>query len=446
MIVNLVIGGLCSIAAFLAGWFIQFYRLKSEKGVPEEEMKVLREEKQRLETEVVRLEERGKNSDALLEERTKESEFFAHENSSLKETRARMQSDLQNMKQSTDEKLAEYQKMKEQLKSDFEVLSGKLLEQARDRLKSENKESLLSLLNPLQDKIKEFREKVDSTHKDNIRERTELKEQLKSLHEMNSRMSEEASNLTNALKGQSKTMGNWGELVLETILEKSGLIKGEEYLIQPSFKNEEGKTVFPDVIINLPDQKHLVIDSKVSLLAYETHFNAENEEIAEKALKDHLLSLKNHIRSLAEKRYQDLYDISAPDFVMMFVPVDPALIVALQADTKLFLDAFDRGVYLVSPATLLFSLRTIANLWKGEKQNRNALEIARQGGNLYDKFAGFVDNLKKLGGSLEKSQSLYEESVKQLSTGKGNLLKRVEDLKQLGIKTEKQLPLPADEE
>jgi len=269
------------------------------------------------------------------------------------------------------------------LKVDFQNLANSILEEKTTKFTQQNKENLDNILKPLGEKIAEFKTKVEQTHETQTRDGSALREQIKHLTDLNVKMSEEANNLTNALKGQSKTMGNWGELVLETILENSGLKKGEEYLIRESFSNQDGGRSQPDVIVNLPDKKHLVIDSKVSLVAYERYCSTPDNDITKEShLKNHIISIRQHINELSAKNYQDLYQITAPDFVMMFVPLDPALIIALQRDKMLFIEAFEKGIFLVCPATLLFALRTIATLWKREKQNANAMEIARRGGAL----------------------------------------------------------------
>jgi len=297
----------------------------------------------------------------------------------------------------------------------------------------------------LNEKIKAFRERLEKNHETQSRDQVQLREQIKTLTELNVRMSEEANNLTQALKGESKTMGNWGEMVLETLLEHSGLTRGEEYVVQASFQTEDGRRSQPDVVINLPDKKHLVIDAKVSLVAYERWCSSENADDKRQHLKDHMASIKQHVSELAQKNYQDLYQVSAPDYVLMFVPLDPALILALQTDPSLFMEAFDRGVFLVCPATLLFALRTVANLWRREKQNRNAMDIAKRGGDLYDKFVGFYNQLTKLGDCLKRTQDCYDDSMNKLKTGKGSLVRRVEMIKELGARASKALPDHATE-
>jgi DNA recombination protein RmuC len=298
----------------------------------------------------------------------------------------------------------------------------------------------------LNEKIKAFRERLEKNHETQSRDQVQLREQIKTLTALNVRMSEEANNLTQALKGESKTMGNWGEMVLETLLEHSGLTRNEEYVVRESFQTDEGRRSQPDVVINLPDKKHLVIDSKVTLVAYERWCSSENDDDKKQHLKEHLASVKRHVGDLSQKNYQDLYQVSAPDFILMFVPLDPALILALQNDPTLFMEAFDKGVFLVCPATLLFALRTIANLWRREKQNRNAMDIAKQGGALYDKFVGFYDQLSKLGDCLKRTQDCYDDSMSKLKTGKGSLVRRVQVIKELGARANKALPDSATDE
>ncbi len=287
--------------------------------------------------------------------------------------------------------------------------------------------------------ILDFKNKVEASQKEDIEGRVRLGEQIRQLTEFNKRMSEDAIKLTNALKGESKTMGNWGELILEKILELSGLSRGTEYSVQGVFRDDEGNRLQPDVIINLPENKKLIIDSKVSLVAYEGHFNCEDHKRVD-YLKEHIKSSIRHIDNLSSKRYQDIHDINTPDFVMMFIPIEPALILAFQNKKSLLGYALNKGIHLVSPSTLLFSLRTIANIWMTEKQNRNAIDIARRGGLLYDKFVGFYHELERLGKSLDKSRYIYDDSIKRLMSGKGNLAWQVEELKKMGVKSNNQLP------
>ena len=437
--IGLIIGG-------ISAWFIQKYRLAS-KSILLEKAKELESNIRNLELEKAQKDERINNLESNLSV-TKEALANTQKNETeLREGLAREETERTSSEKRIKEQREEFDKVKEQLKVDFQNLANSILEEKTKKFTEQNKENLDTLLKPLGEKIKEFREKVENTHETQTRDGTALREQIKQLTELNVKMSEEANNLTNALKGQSKTMGNWGELVLETILENSGLKKGEEYLIRESFRKDDGGRSQPDVIINLPDKKHLVVDSKVSLVAYERYCStSEDGKNREKHLKDHVSSIRGHVNSLTEKNYQDLYQISVPDFVMMFVPLDLALIIALQNERNLFMDAFNKGIFLVCPATLLFALRTIATLWKREKQNANAIEIARRGGALYDKFVGFYEQLGNLGDCIRKTQECYDDSLNKLKTGKGNLIRQVEMIKELGARSSKSLPYDAVED
>jgi len=292
-------------------------------------------------------------------------------------------------------------------------------------------------LNPLQEKIKTFEKKVEDTQKESISMHSALKTQLEGLKELNLQMSKEATNLTKALKGDSKMQGNWGELVLERVLEKSGLEKDREYFVQQSFQLENGSRVMPDVVVHLPDSKKLIIDSKVSLTDYERFVNADDTE-KELFLKSHVSSIKKHVEQLSAKNYQDLYDIESPDFVLMFIPIEPAFAVTVTEDNSLYNTAFEKNIVIVTPSTLLATLRTIDSMWNNEKQQQNAIEIAKQAGRLYDQFVNLTDDLLKVGNQLNTVKGSYDTTMKKL-TGKGNLLTKVENLKKLGIKANKHI-------
>ncbi len=322
------------------------------------------------------------------------------------------------------------------LQEQFANLANKIFEEKSQKFTVQNKENIDTLLKPLQEKIQSFQKKVEDTYDDENRQRAGLKQQIEMLADLNKKMSEDAHNLTTALKGETKTQGNWGEMILETILEKSGLQKGIEFSVQESFKTDEGQQRYPDVIINLPGNKHMVIDSKVTLTAYERYISSE-EDKKDKYLKDHIMSLRNHIKGLSEKQYQKLYQINSPDFVLMFVAVEPAFALAVQQDNNLFYEAFEKNIVIVSPSTLLATLRTIDNIWRQEKQNKNAMEIAKRAGDMYDKFVNFVDDLKKLGNQLGTTQKTYEDAMKKLSSGTGNLVTRAEVIRKMGAKTSK---------
>ncbi len=334
----------------------------------------------------------------------------------------------------------EVAKLQEKFSKDFEILANKILEDKTSKFTEKNKENMELILNPLQEKIQSFEKKVEDTHKESIEKQSALRQQILGLKELNEQMSKDAVNLTKALKGDSKKQGDWGELQLETILEKAGLQKDIHFSTQDGYRDEEEKLKKPDLIINLPDNKHLVIDSKVSLTGYERFFSAENEIDEKTGLKNHIQSIQKHIKELGTKNYTDLYGINSPDYVIMFVPIEPALMIALQQDQDLYLQALDKNVVMVSTSTLLATLSTVASIWKQEDQKRNVIEIARQAGALYDKFEGLVQDLIKVGKQLNASQEGYKSAMNKLSEGKGNLISRVENLKTLGAKTKKALP------
>jgi DNA recombination protein RmuC len=297
-----------------------------------------------------------------------------------------------------------------------------------------------NILSPLQDKIQLFEKKVEDTHKESIDYHAALRQQILGLKEMNLQMSKETLNLTKALKGDSKIQGNWGELVLERVLEKSGLEKDREYYVQQSHTNEGGQRVFPDVVINLPDGKKMIVDSKVSLTAYEKYINEEDDNLKNSFLKEHVNSIKRHVEQLGDKNYQDLYQIESPDFVLLFIPMEPAFALALNDDTSLYNKAFEKNIVIVTPSTLLATLRTIDSMWANQKQQENAFEIARQAGALYDKFEGFVADLVKVGNKIKDSKTEYDNAMNKLVDGKGNLITSVEKLKKMGAKAKKSLP------
>ncbi|WP_338349849.1 DNA recombination protein RmuC [Nonlabens tegetincola] len=333
----------------------------------------------------------------------------------------------------------EIEKLNEKFTKEFENLANKILEEKSTKFASQNKESIEQILNPLQEKIKSFEKKVEDTHKDTIDRQSALRQQIIGLKELNEKMSTEANNLTKALKGDAKMRGNWGELVLERVLEKSGLEKGMEYEVQQSFKTEDGKTVFPDVIVSLPGGKKMIIDSKVSLNAYERYVNEEDDQLQERYLKEHINALKKHVSDLSGKNYHDLYRIESPDFVLLFVPIEPAFAMALNADSSLYSDAFEKNIVIVTPTTLLATLRTIDTMWQNEKQQRNALDIANAAGALYDKFVGLTEDLIKVGTQLDTVKKTYSSSMNKLTEGSGNLVGRVEKLRKLGAKANKHL-------
>ena len=342
------------------------------------------------------------------------------------------------------EKLEELNSSKKEdetrLKETFKNLANQILENNSEKFKKQNKEQIGDLLSPLGKELEQFKNKVEQTNKEHIQRNSALTEKIRSLESLNIKLSQDAINLTNALKGDSKTQGDWGEIQLEVLLEKSGLMDGVHFSTQGGYKDEEGKTKKPDFIVHLPENKHLIIDSKVSLTAYEAYYNADDEAHKEIALKKHIDSIRNHFNELSGKNYPSLYGINAPDHVLMFVPIEPALMLALHQDQRIYLDALDKNIVLLSTSTLLATLSTIASIWKQEDQKRNVLEIAKEGGLLYDKFEGFISDLLTVGNSLKNSQESYEKAMNKLVEGRGNIIKKVENLKSLGAKTKKSLP------
>lgn len=329
--------------------------------------------------------------------------------------------------------------LQQRFKLEFENIANKVLDEKTDKFTLQNRASLDIILNPLKENIKAFEEKVDKVYKAESDERNILKGVISQLMDQSKQIQEDANNLTKALKGDNKKQGNWGEVILERVLERSGLTKDREYRIQTSLSSSEGSRMQPDVIIDLPDEKHIVIDSKVSLMAYERLVTADAEEERELYLKQHLVSIKSHIQGLSGKNYQELYQINSPDFVLLFIPIESSFGIAVQKDADLFSYAWDRRVVIVSPSTLLATLRTIASIWKQERQNRNVLEIARLSGSMYDKFVGFLADMEGIGRNIKLSQDAYDKALNKLSTGSGNLSNTSEKIKKLGAKATKQI-------
>lgn len=335
---------------------------------------------------------------------------------------------------------SELENVHQKYSKDFELIANKILDEKSQKFTEQNKTNMDVILNPLKDNIKRFEEQVQKSYKTESDERITLKTEIKNLIDLNKQISEEANNLTKALKGENKTQGNWGELILEKVLERSGLVKDQEYRLQYSTSNEEGKRIQPDAVIMLPDNKHIIVDSKVSLIAYEALVNSNSDDERASLIKDHLLSVRTHVKSLSEKNYPTSADFNTPDFVLLFIPIESSFSVAVQADQELFNFAWDKKIVIVSPSTLLATLRTIASVWKQERQNKNVLEIARQAGGLYDKFVGFLEDMLKIEKAIENSSTAYQAAINKLNSGSGNVIKRVENLKELGVKTEKSIP------
>lgn len=413
-----------AIGAYLGMLFVKL-KSKGDQGTLEERQNLMantiEELKQNISKLEIEREDIRKEKDVLNTELTRKTTEFDN---------------LQQQNLKRDEELEERQA---QLRKDFELLATKILDEKSEKFTLQNKENIKNILNPLQEKIQVFEKKVEDTQKESISMHSALKEQLLGLKDLNQQMTKEATNLTKALKGDSKMQGNWGELVLERVLEKSGLEKDREYFVQQSFNLPNGTRVLPDVVLYLPDNKKMVIDSKVSLTDYERYVNAEDEERVIH-LKAHINSIRKHVDQLSEKNYQDLYDIESPDFVLLFIPIEPAFAIAINEDNSLYNKAFEKNIVIVTPATLLATLRTIDTMWNNEKQQRNAIEIARQAGALYDKFEGLVKDLTGVGKRIDDAKKDYSSAMNKLVEGRGNLITSVEKLKKMGAKAKKSLP------
>ncbi|MEY2661737.1 MAG: hypothetical protein RIQ35_54 [Pseudomonadota bacterium] len=329
---------------------------------------------------------------------------------------------------------------KEALTIQFKNLANDILDDKTRRFTEQNALSLDALLKPLQIKLTEFKEQVSTSYANESRERFALKSEIERLSALNVKMSDETRSLTQALKGDSKVQGNWGELVLESILESSGLRKGEEYLVQDSHTLVDGSRLQPDIVVRLPEGRHLVVDSKVSITAYARHAESVDADAAQIELNAHIQSLRQHIQGLSSKNYSSLYGVGSVDFVLMFIPIEPAFLLALKSAPNLYQEALAMNIVLVCPSTLMATLRTVAHLWRQDHQNKNALEIARQCGALYDKFVGFVDDMEKLGQRIDQAQTSYHDAFNKLKTGKGNLIRTAEKVRELGVKPSKTLP------
>jgi len=351
----------------------------------------------------------------------------------------RLEAELDSERKQVQNRIESLNEAKEALTNQFKNLANEILEDKSKKFTEQNALQLDILLKPLQTKLTEFKEQVSHSYDQESRERFALKNEIERLANLNLKMSDEARSLTNALKGDSKIQGDWGELVLESILESSGLRKGEEYLVQDSHTQADGGRLQPDVIVKLPEGRHLIIDSKVSITAYARHTEAGDDAVAEQELLAHIQSIRQHIQGLSTKNYASIADLSTVDFVLMFIPIEPAFLSALKVAPNLYQEALAKNIVLVCPSTLMATLRTVAHLWRQDQQNKNAMEIARQCANLYDKFVGFVEDLEQIGKRLDQAQSSYHDAFNKLKSGKGNLIKAAEKVKELGVKPSKAL-------
>ncbi len=430
----------CVGISFFLGWYLSFHKFARKEKYYLEKINLLEKEKNEYNSQIVIINERNaffeKEIDITKTELNLKRELVLELNKKL----SFLESDYKNLQEKILFQKEEVEKLQEKFAFEFKNLANDIFEEKSKRFTDQNKTNISELLTPLKDRIVEFERKIETNNKDTITWNTSLKEQITGLKELNLQITREAENLVKALKGESKTQGNWGEFILENILEKSGLVKDREYVIQESFKSEDGKRYQPDVIIKLPEGKNIIIDAKVSLTAYERYCNSESDDEKMLGLKNHLLSIKNHIKNLGDKNYQKLYGVKSLDFILLFIPIEPALSLAIQQDNNLFNQAFDRNIVIVSPSTLLATLRTISSIWRQENQNRNALEIAKQSGDLYDKFVGFVQDMSDLGMRISSVRDVYDKAMNKLSEGRGNLISRAEKIKNLGAGTTKVLP------
>ena len=437
---------LAVIVGILAGISVALLLLSGKNRQIQElqgDMKTLKEDgektRQNLAAETERravAEEKGSRIPLLEEDlsRTKQ------ENTVLKTRKSELETRLEDERKNAAEKLAMLQEARDQLKIEFQNVANKIFEDKSLKFTEQNKVNMESVLKPMREQLSDFRKKVEDVYDKESKERVSLLTEITHLKSLNERISEDAVNLTNALKGQSKTRGSWGEMILERVLEESGLQKGREYEVQVMYASEEGQRRHPDVIVHLPEGKDIVIDSKVSLTAYEKYCSVDKEEKRQKRLKEHILSIRTHIKELSNKRYEELEGITTLDFVLMFLPIEGAFWTAIESEQGLFNEAFDKNIMLVSPSTLLATLRIINNIWRYEDQNKNAQVIAKKAGDLYDKFVGFVEALEDVGQKIGKAQESYQTARNRLSEGRGNLVRRTEELRQLGVKAQKELP------
>lgn len=429
------------LAGFLIAWLVQNAKINSQRADFEQIQNKLQEEKNSFESKHLVAQETLRLKSGDLEKVVVDFSQL----SELAEKRGQEIVGLQTLNQNLVEKLEiqkkEVEDLQKSLTTEFENIASKILKERAEEFSVSNHKNLSQILSPLQEKILTFEKKVEEAYDKELRDKISLKEEVKRLYELNTKVSEEANNLTKALKGEVKRQGNWGEVILERVLERSGLTRGVEYEREAVVSGSDDQRQRPDVIVHLPDDKHIVIDSKVSLVAYERYSSAETPEQQAAFLKEHIRSLYNHVKYLSEKNYQNAFGLNAPDFVLLFLPIEASFSVAVQQDTELYTYAWERKIVIVSPTTLLATLRTISSIWKQENQTRNAQEIARLSKALYDKFLGFTEDMNKIKQNLDRASGAYDDALKKMKDGKGNILRTAEKIKDLGgIETQKSLP------
>lgn len=434
---------------FLTGLVISYIVLSSKIKYKDEILKnqeedidalqgkneALREENLGLQTLISGLEAQKENLSDELKSLKEVQDKYTQSVAQATELRVRLEEE----RSQNSEKLELLKNAEKEMTLQFSKLANDIFEQKSKVHAQQNTLQLDTILKPFKEQVASFGKKIEENYITETKERHLLKEQIIQLRSLNEKLSDDANNLTNALKGENKTQGNWGELILEKILENSGLREGHEYETQTAYRDENGKLFKPDVLIHLPDEKDIIVDSKVSLVAYERYMNAEDEQIRQKARKEHVLSVKAHIKGLSEKKYEELVGLRSLDFVLLFMPIESAYMLALEEDSNFFNETIKQNIMLVGPSTLLVTLRTIEYIWRNERQEQNAQEIAEKAASLYDKFVGFVDDMQGIGKQISKTQETYDLAMNKLSTGKGNLVKRTEDMQKLGLKTKKKI-------
>jgi DNA recombination protein RmuC len=435
-----IIGVLLLFIGIVIGWFIHKYKSASTKTYLKSDVDALLLQIESLNNERTRLKEQNRLSDINTSQLKSDLDNGNNKILRLTGDLSKINAEYAALQEKLTEQRKEIENLQAKFSDAFENLANKILENKSEKFTSLNRENLTQILEPLKQKLKEFETTVRDTYNNETEQRISLKTEIHNLYGLNQKITKEVSDFTTALKGQSKIQGDWGEFIVEQILEKSGLVKEVHYLAQESIETNEGSRKKPDFIINLPQEKHIVVDSKVSLTAYQRYCETEDSDQQKKELQEHLNSVRTHIKELSSKDYQNLYKIDSPDFVLMFIPIEQAYFIAVQDDLSLFDNAFEKNIMLVTTSTLLAALRTVGSIWRQENQNKNAIEIARQSGALYDKFVGFVDDLKEIGEKIRATQQRYDDAMGKLSSGSGNLIRRAESIKRLGAKASKSLP------